>query len=68
MNEPWRITLLGGLRAQLREREISRFSTQKTGALLAYLAFYRDRQHPREVLTAILCRTALQRRDGPVSA
>ncbi len=54
MNEPWRITLLGGLRAQQAERVVSRFSTQKTGALLAYLAFYRERSHPREVLVESL--------------
>ncbi len=35
-------------------REITRFQTRKTAALLAYLAFYRDRMHPREVLVALL--------------
>ena len=51
MNEPWRVTLLGGLRADRGpEHAITRFYTYKYGALLAYLAFYRDRAHPREVL------------------
>jgi DNA-binding SARP family transcriptional activator len=50
MSAHWRIELLVGLRAQQDDRLITRFSTQKTGALLAYLAFYRDRVHSREVL------------------
>jgi len=33
-----------------RRQSITRFRTQKTAALLAYLAFYRDRPHPRDVL------------------
>jgi two-component SAPR family response regulator len=51
---PWNITLLGGLSARHADRTITRFATQKTAALLAYLAFYRDRAHPREVLIALL--------------
>ena len=52
MNELWRITLFGDLRAEQSHarRVIRRFRTQKTGALLAYLAFYRDRNHSRELL------------------
>ena len=50
----WKIDLLGGLRASSVERTLTRFQTQKTGALLAYLAFYRDRTHPREVLFELL--------------
>jgi predicted ATPase/DNA-binding SARP family transcriptional activator len=46
----WRIELLGGVRAVNCEREITRFRTQKSAALLAYLAYYRDRPHPRECL------------------
>lgn len=45
-----RIQLLGGLRVEQGGREIIRFRTQKTGALLGYLAFYRDRAHPRDLL------------------
>ncbi len=54
LSAPWRITLLGGLEAHRQEWHITRFSTQKTAALLAYLAFYRDRAHPREVLIGLL--------------
>ena len=50
MDTPWTITLFGGLAATQCERRITRFHTQKTGALLAFLAFYRDRCHSREVL------------------
>ncbi|MBC8136786.1 MAG: tetratricopeptide repeat protein [Fibrella sp.] len=50
MTEPWYIRLLGGLSAFQGEQVIERFPTQKTGGLLAYLAFYRGRSHPREVL------------------
>ncbi len=49
MNEPWRIELLGGLRARQGELEITRFRSHKTASLLAYLAFY-PRIHSREVL------------------
>ena len=62
----WRIELLGGLRAISSERVITRFRTQKTGALLAYLAYHLPRPllskggsrggiaHPREVLFELL--------------
>ena len=56
MNKPWRIQLLGGLRAEGGGRVITRFQTQKTGVLLAYLAYYLDRVHPREVLVGLRCR------------
>jgi DNA-binding SARP family transcriptional activator len=45
-----RIHLLGGLRVCQGEREITRFRTQKTAALLAYLAYFLGRRHPRDVL------------------
>ncbi len=54
MNDPWRITLFGGLRAQHGERVITRFRTQKTASLLAYLAYFLPRSHPREVLIDML--------------
>jgi predicted ATPase/DNA-binding SARP family transcriptional activator len=44
------IELLGGLRVQLDGRVITRFQTQKTRTLLAYLAFYQQRNHLREEL------------------
>jgi len=50
LTEGWHIQLLGGLRMEQGRQSITRFRTQKTGALLAYLAFYRDRLHPRDVL------------------
>jgi predicted ATPase/DNA-binding SARP family transcriptional activator/class 3 adenylate cyclase len=50
MDARCRIQLLGGLRVQQGGREITRFRTQKTGAMLGYLAFYHDRAHPRDVL------------------
>src|SRR5438128_1944605 len=41
----WRITLLGGLRAERGSQVVTRFRTQKTGALLAYLAYHLHRGH-----------------------
>ncbi len=46
----WHISLLGGLQAEQKQQTLTRFRTQKTGALLAYLAFFPDRLHPRDVL------------------
>jgi DNA-binding SARP family transcriptional activator len=50
----WRITLLGGLSARQGTRTITRFRSQKYGALLAYLAYHRQNVHAREVLLAML--------------
>lgn len=50
MQTVWRVELLGGLSARLGERAITRFRTQKTAALFAYLAYHRHRSHPRETL------------------
>jgi hypothetical protein len=46
MDARWRIDLLGGLRAEGCDRVITRFRTQKTGGVLAYLAYYMERRHP----------------------
>ena len=46
----WRIELFGGLTARQGNAAISRFRSQRTALLLAYLAFFRDRPHPREQL------------------
>ena len=54
ISEPWQIHLFGGLRARQGERVVARFRTQKTGALLAFLAFHLGRSHPREVLIELL--------------
>src|SRR4051794_6151199 len=54
MNAPWRIELLGRLRATQGDRVVSRFRARRTGSLLAYLAYYRDRPHPRVALMELL--------------
>jgi len=54
METQWRIELLGGLRAVHADRVLSRFQTQKIGLLLAYLAYYPHRSHPREALIELL--------------
>jgi DNA-binding SARP family transcriptional activator len=54
MDNRWKIELLGGLSARQGHRTITRFRSRQTGALLAYLAFYRQRPHPREVLIELL--------------
>lgn len=47
----WRISLLGGLRAERGEWTVTRFRSQKFAALLAYLALYPNRLHTREELS-----------------
>ncbi|MBC7805095.1 MAG: winged helix-turn-helix domain-containing protein [Akkermansiaceae bacterium] len=46
----WEICLFGGLSLQCGGRRESRFRTQKTAALLSYLALFPSRTHPREEL------------------
>jgi DNA-binding SARP family transcriptional activator len=53
MPEPWYVQLFGGVRARRGELRVDRFRTQKTAALLGYLAYYR-RPHPREELAELL--------------
>jgi DNA-binding SARP family transcriptional activator len=50
MDGCWRIEMLGGLRAVQGDHVLTRFRTQKTGALLAYLAYYPQRPHLRDAL------------------
>ncbi len=50
----WRIELFGGIRATCGSRVVSHFESRKAVSLLAYLAYYRDRMHPREVLAEML--------------
>jgi DNA-binding SARP family transcriptional activator len=50
----WRLELLGGLRAVHGEQVITRFRRHKTGALLAYLAYFRQRSHPHDELMEVL--------------
>jgi predicted ATPase/DNA-binding SARP family transcriptional activator len=54
MSAPWRIELLGWLRATQGDRIVRRFRMQKAGALLAYLAYYPYRSHPRTELIELL--------------
>ncbi|MCW3055555.1 MAG: DNA-binding transcriptional activator of the family, partial [Chthonomonadales bacterium] len=49
-----RVELFGGLRILRGDQIITRFSTHKTGALLAYLAFFGRHAHPRERLITLL--------------
>ncbi len=50
MQRRWRIQLFGGLRAESADCLVTRFRTQKTAVLLAYLAYYHAQTHPRERL------------------
>src|SRR5256885_3768591 len=50
MDSPWRIEMLGGLRAALGDRVVTRFRSHQTAGLLAYLAYHSHRSHPREEL------------------
>ncbi|WP_395142882.1 BTAD domain-containing putative transcriptional regulator, partial [Armatimonas sp.] len=54
MNEPWRITLFGGLSARQADKTITRFKSQKIAALLAYLALHLRQTHSREFLIELL--------------
>src|SRR5690349_9156539 len=54
MPTEWRIELFGGLRACGREQVVSRFRTEKTAALLAWLALRPGQPQPREVLLYLL--------------
>jgi predicted ATPase/DNA-binding SARP family transcriptional activator len=54
MDLRWRIDLLGGLRAQCSDRVLTRFRTEKTALLLAYLAYHRQHSHARDVLVELL--------------
>ena len=53
MDRPCRIEMFGGLRIRQGDRVVARFSTYKTGALLAYLA-YHPRLHSRESVIDLL--------------
>jgi predicted ATPase/DNA-binding SARP family transcriptional activator len=54
MNVPVRIEMLGGLRVLHGDRVISRFQTQKTAALLAYLAIQPGQSFAREAVGELL--------------
>src|SRR5262245_15317389 len=52
--QPWRIELLGGLSACQGDRVITRFRTRRTASLLAYLGYFKESYHPREVLIDLI--------------
>ncbi|MBM3475857.1 MAG: hypothetical protein FJX75_21525 [Armatimonadetes bacterium] len=54
MDTTCRVEMLGGLRVQRAGQVIARFSTERTGALLAYLAYYLGHAQPREVLAEVV--------------
>jgi len=49
-----RIEMLGGFRMLHSSHASTRFQSQKTGTLLAYLAYYSTQPHPREYLVDLL--------------
>jgi hypothetical protein len=51
MSARWRIEVLGGLQAVPGDRVLTRFRTEKTAALLAFLARDPLRSHPRSLLS-----------------
>jgi predicted ATPase/DNA-binding SARP family transcriptional activator len=54
MDAQWRIELLGELQAHFGSCVIRRFKTQKTAALLAYLAYHHRHPHSRDSLLDLL--------------
>jgi DNA-binding SARP family transcriptional activator len=54
MNTVWHLRLLGGLRAERGGETVTRFRSQKFGALFAYLALFPQRVHTREELADLL--------------
>ena len=54
LEQPWRIELFGAFRLRQADRQIIRFQSSKYGALLAYLAYYRQHPHPRDALVELL--------------
>lgn len=47
------ISLLGGFQMEVGQQTISRLESRKVESLLAFLVFYQDRPHPREVLVGM---------------
>lgn len=54
MSETWRIEMLGGLRAHGDGRTITRFRTEKTASLFAFLAFHSGHEYSRDFLADLL--------------
>jgi len=61
------VELFGGLQVRCGRKTLTRFRTQKTAALLAYLAFHHDRLHQREVLIDLFWPDAPSAENGRVS-
>jgi predicted ATPase/DNA-binding SARP family transcriptional activator len=59
--------LFGGLQVRCGRKTLTRFRTQKTAALLAYLAYHHDRLHAREVLIDLFWPDAPSPENGRVS-
>jgi len=54
MDAPWRIRVLGALRAETGDLTITRFATSRVAVLLARLALFPRRAHSREELCDLL--------------
>ncbi|MBS1722154.1 MAG: hypothetical protein JSS66_04000 [Armatimonadetes bacterium] len=54
LQKPWRVELFGGLKARQGDTVVSKFQTQKTGALLAFLALDVGKNFSRERLATTL--------------
>ena len=54
MEQCWRIELLGQLRACLGDQRTVPFQIEKSGALLAYLAYHTRHPQPRELIVELL--------------
>lgn len=54
VSERWSVQLFGALEARRGDWHVTRFRSQKTARLFAYLAFYSSQDHPREALTEML--------------
>ena len=54
LNEPWRIQFFGSFRVTSGSRQLVRFRTHRAAVLLAYLAYYLNKEHAREALAEML--------------
>src|SRR3989442_4040926 len=54
MNASIRIEMFGELKALTGGNSTTHFRTRKTAELLAYLAYFIERSHPREILIDLL--------------
>ncbi len=54
MDAPWQIELFGEMRARRGDQVVTRFATSRVACLLARLAIFPHRAHPREELIELL--------------